>query len=351
MDTTKIELAALTLPELKTWLTGKGQQAFRADQIYRWLHKNPVDSFEEMTNLSKPLRALLSQQAQLFSVNIEKKLVSSIDGTVKYLYRLHDGNFVETVVMHYRHGTSICISTQVGCKMGCSFCASTKAGFVRNLTAGEMLWEIYRAEQDLGKPIHSVVLMGIGEPMDNYDNVLRFLQLLSSPEGRGLSLRHVSLSTCGVVPMIDRLAEERLQLTLSVSLHAAFDEKRDRLMPVNRRYPLKELLAACRRYADKTGRRISFEYILIDGVNDTPQDAAQLCRILHGMLCHINLIPANGVKEWQGRGSTVPAANRFAALLTEKGMNATIRRRMGSDIEAACGQLRREREEAQKGGV
>ena len=350
MENQKIDIASLSLPELQNWLSSLGLQPFRTDQIYRWLHKTPVDSFDEMTNLSKQTRALLAERAKVFGVNIEKKLVSSIDGTVKYLYRLYDGNFVETVIMRYQHGTSICISTQVGCKMGCSFCASTKAGFIRNLTPGEMLWEIYRAEQDLGEQIHSVVLMGIGEPMDNYDHVLRFLQLLSSPEGRGLSLRHVSLSTCGVVPMIDKLAEERLQLTLSVSLHAAFNDKRDRLMPVNRRYPLEMLLAACRRYADKTGRRISFEYILIEGVNDTPADAAQLSRILRGMLCHINLISANGVKEWQGKGSTVPAANRFAKQLCDMGMNATIRRRMGSDIEAACGQLRRERE-AQKGGV
>lgn len=346
----KIDILSMTREELETLFKSLSLERFRAAQVFRWLHKTPVTSFSEMTNLSLALREKLNKQTVINCVRVEKKLVSSIDGTVKYLYRLADGQCVESVLMRYEHGLSICISTEVGCKMGCSFCASTKAGFVRPLTTGEMLSEIYTAEQDLGEKVGSVVLMGIGEPLDNYDNVLRFLKMLSSPDGRELSLRHVSLSTCGIVPKIDELAMEKLQLTLSVSLHAAFENKRDRLMPVNRTYPLKMLMAACRRYVKVTGRRVSFEYILIDGVNDTPADAAELAKLLRGMQSHVNLIPANGVREWEGKGSPRARAAQFERMLSEKGVAVTIRRTMGGDIDAACGQLRRERDE-KKGGA
>ena len=296
-----------------------------------------------MTNISLALRTKLSDKFYINRLNIVRKLESSIDNTVKYLYELSDGNHIETVLMDYKHGNSLCISTQVGCKMGCRFCASTIAGFKRNLLPSEMLEQIYEAERDSGRKVESLVLMGIGEPLDNYDNVVKFLKLLSCPKGKNLSLRHVSVSTCGLVDRIYDLAENRFGLTLSVSLHASSNERRSEIMPVNKRYDINELLAACRDYIEKTGRRISFEYAVIRGVNDSQQDADKLIKLLHGINCHVNLIPVNEIKERDFKSDRQSVQN-FMHMLEKGGLNVTVRRTLGSDINAACGQLRREYE-------
>ena len=346
MDSTKRDIKSMTLEELAAFLRELGQPAFRAKQVYAWLHSRLVTSFDQMTDLPKSLRAVLEERCLLPVVQVEKKLCSQLDETVKYLFRLPDGECVEAVLMEYRHGTSLCISTQVGCRMGCAFCASTLGGLVRSLAPSELLEEVYAAQRDSGKRVDSLVLMGIGEPLDNYDNVVRFLRLLSSPEGLNLSLRHVSLSTCGLVDQIDRLAQEKMGLTLSISLHATDDATRSEIMPVNRRWPMEELLAACKRYFAVTGRRVSFEYALIAGVNDSPQQARQLARLLEGFGCHVNLIPVNKVKERPiNRRSSREAIAAFAATLQKLGVNATVRRELGADINAACGQIRREHRE------
>lgn len=338
----KTDLSSLTLPALTEWVTGTlGESKFRAGQIYAWLHQKRVGSFEEMTNLSAALRQKLTDLAEITVVGTQKRLESKIDDTVKLLYSLPDGNCVEGVLMRYQHGLSLCISTQVGCRMGCKFCASTLAGLVRSLTAAEMLGEVYEAERQAGEPIDSLVLMGIGEPLDNYENVLAFLTILSSPEGRNLSLRHVSLSTCGLCDRIDELANLGLGLTLSISLHAADDTTRSSIMPVNRQYNIDRLMRSCRRYFLRTGRRISYEYALIAGVNDTPAHAEGLAKLLRGQNCHVNLIPVNPVKERGTRRPDRESVQRFAAQLQKLGQNATVRRELGSDISAACGQLRR----------
>lgn len=337
----KKDIKSFSLEELQDEIVKLGEAKFRAKQIFQWLHQKQVDTFEEMTNISTKLQRQLSDEFYINSLNIAKKLVSHLDDTVKYLYELRDGEFIESVLMHYHHGYSVCISTQVGCKMGCSFCASTIAGFVRHLTPSEILDQIYAVQKDSGQQISNVVLMGIGEPLDNYDNVVKFLRLLSCPEGVNLSLRHVSLSTCGIVDRIYQLAELRLGLTLSVSLHAPNDRLRSETMPVNRRYPLDSLLQACRHYADVTHRRISFEYALIQGVNDSEQCARELVSRLRGMLCHVNLIPVNQVNERSYRASDKAFIYNFQKILTDSGVNATVRRTLGADINAACGQLRR----------
>ena len=295
-----------------------------------------------MTNLPKTLIASLDEDAFIAVHTIEKKLVSRADGTVKYLFRLPDGEFCESVVMEYKHGKSICISTQIGCRMGCSFCASTKAGFVRHMTPSEILEQVYAAQRDLKCRIGHIVLMGIGEPLDNYDNVLRFLSLVSDERGNNLSLRHVSLSTCGLVDRIDRLAKEHLGLTLSVSLHAPNDMIRNQTMPVSKRWPMETLLLACRRYAEETGRRVSFEYALIRNLNDSMACADELAKRLSGMLCHVNLIPVNEIRETAYHRSETARILAFQQRLTKHGINATVRRTLGADINAACGQLRRE---------
>jgi len=336
------DLLSLPLPELSRWVVDElGEPKFRARQIYQWLHQKQVTSFGEMTNLSGELRRRLEERAVIAPVTTQLRLESKVDGTRKFLFRLGDGNCVETVWMEYHHGPSLCISTQVGCRMGCRFCASTLGGLVRNLTAGEMLGEVYEAQRQMGRAVSSLVLMGIGEPLDNLANVLAFLGMLSSPEGQNLSLRHVSLSTCGLVDGIRALMGERLGLTLSVSLHAADDETRDGIMPVNRRYPIGELMEVCREYFRVTGRRISYEYALISGVNDSVAKAEELAGLLRGQNCHVNLIPVNPVKERDTRRSSREAVERFARRLGELGVNATVRRELGSDIAAACGQLRR----------
>ncbi len=339
----KIDIKSLTLSELTEQIVALGEPRFRAKQVFEWLHKKRVFSFEEMTNISTKFQQLLDSRFYINSLNIAKKLVSQIDNTVKYLYELRDGEFVECVLMDYHHGTSICISSQVGCKMGCTFCASTIAGFVRNLTPSEMLDQIYFSARDSGRKISSVVMMGIGEPLDNYDNVLRFLELVSDENGLNLSLRHLSLSTCGLVERIYELAEHRLGLTLSVSLHAPNDKIRSKTMPVNRKYSVDELLKACRYYVDVTRRRVSFEYALIRGVNDSEKDARELAARLRGMLCHVNLIPVNRVEETGYHASEQDGVVRFQNLLLSLGINTTIRRTLGADINAACGQLRRNR--------
>lgn len=336
----KQDLLSMTPPELEEFLAG--QPKFRAKQLFDWLHVKKETEFSRMSNLPKSLISLLEERAELVSLKQRKKLVSQIDGTVKYLFELPDGEWVESVVMQYEHGRSICISTQVGCKMGCSFCASTKAGFVRNLRPSEILAQIYAAQTDLGERIGHVVLMGIGEPLDNYENVLRFLELVSAEQGNNLSLRNLSLSTCGLVDRIYDLAEKRLGLTLSVSLHAPNDRIRNQTMPVSLRWPMEELLEACRYYTEKTGRRVSFEYALIRGFNDSEEAALELAARLKGMLCHVNLIPVNEIRETDYRKSGKKQVADFQALLLKKGINTTVRRTLGSDISAACGQLRRE---------
>ena len=320
-----------------------GEKPFRAAQIYKWLHQKRVASFDEMSDLSLKLRDSLKAAYTFEHIKPVRVLKSAADGTEKLLFELSDGNHVETVLMSYEHGDSLCISTQAGCKMGCRFCASTIAGFKRNLEPNEILGQLYETERATGRKVSSIVLMGIGEPLDNYDNVVKFLKILESPEGTNMSLRHVSLSTCGLVDRIYDLAELDLGLTLSISLHSPYDEKRSELMPVNRRYNISELMRACRDYFAKTGRRISFEYALIEGENDGMSDAKALCNLLKGMPAHINIIPVNKIKERNYRSDRA-SAQRFCKLLFDMGANATVRRTLGADIDAACGQLRREYE-------
>lgn len=340
----KIDILSLNLSEIEGYLAEIGEKKFRGLQIYIWLHQKRATSFDDMTNLSLELRTKLNQQFYIKRLKIVQKLESAIDNTVKYLYELPDGNHIETVMMDYKHGNSLCVSTQVGCKMGCNFCASTIAGFKRNLEPSEILLQLYTAEADSGQKISSIVLMGIGEPLDNYDNVIKFLMLLSSEQGTNMSLRHVSLSTCGLVDKIYELEKLKLGLTLSISLHATTDAKRSEIMPVNRRYCIKELLTACKQYIATTGRRISFEYALIDGVNDSKEQADELIKLLRGMNCHVNLIPVNKIKERNYTANKRSVSN-FVSYLEKNGINATVRRTLGTDINAACGQLRREYEE------
>ena len=336
----KEHLKSMTLQELTETLKAMGQPAFRAKQVYTWLHKG-VRGYEEMTNIPQQLRSALTEKYPICPPEVLRRQESKKDGTVKYLWRLSDGNCVETVLMRYHYGNSVCISTEVGCRMGCAFCASTLAGFVRRLEPYEMLDQVLFTQVDSGLPVSHIVLMGIGEPLDNFDNVLRFLELVNSPEGMNISMRHISLSTCGLVPMIDALAEKKLQITLSVSLHAPEDCIRDTIMPVNKAYPTETLLQACRRYYEKTGRRISFEYAMINGVNDTEEAARLLLKRLKGMGAHMNLIPLNHVEESPLKPSTRQAVQRFQKILEDGGIPATVRRSLGGDIDASCGQLRR----------
>ncbi|WP_286165422.1 MULTISPECIES: 23S rRNA (adenine(2503)-C(2))-methyltransferase RlmN [Clostridiaceae] len=337
-----IDIKSLTYQQLAQVMEQKGQPNFRTKQIFEWLHKRNVSDFGQMTNLSAQLREELSAEFYLNCLKIKKKLVSRIDDTVKYLYELQDGECVESVFMKYQYGNSICISTQVGCRMGCSFCASTKAGFVRCLTPSEMLEQVYRTEQDTGQKISNIVLMGIGEPLDNFENVMAFLELISHPSGRNLGQRHITLSTCGLVPRIYELADRKLQITLSISLHAPNNTMRSKTMPVNLKYPIEELLEACCYYIQQTNRRISFEYALIKGVNDREQDANELAARLKPLLCHVNLIPVNEIKERDYQASKKQNVIRFSRLLEQSGINVTVRRTLGQDINAACGQLRRD---------
>lgn len=338
------DLKSLTTEQLIDRVTAMGAPAFRGKQIAQWLD-NGCTSIDEMSNLPLAFREQLKQQFTVTGVRIRRKQQSKLDETTKYLFELPDGETVESVLMKYRHGWSQCLSTQVGCRMGCSFCATGMGGFSRNLTAAEMLSQIEAAQRDRGIRVSSVVLMGMGEPLDNYDEVLAFLHSLSREGGVHIGMRHVSLSTCGLVDRIYQLMEENLQLTLSVSLHAPNNEIRSRLMPINRRYPVEDLLAACRQYADHTGRRISFEYAMIDGVNDSDACAEELAFRLRGMLCHVNLIPANEVKGKAHRRSTKQRLQQFSAILEKRGLTVTVRRTLGADINASCGQLRRQSRE------
>lgn len=341
----KKDIKSLNNEELAEWVRENSLPAFRAKQIFSWLHKSGVSDFSEMSNVSKELRNKLSEEFYISSCEIENKYVSAIDGTVKYLFRLSDGEFLETVIMKYKYGYTICVSSQVGCKMGCRFCASTLAGFKRNLTAGEIESQLHSAQKDLGIRISHIVLMGIGEPLDNFDNVLRFIENVNSEDGLNISVRNITLSTCGIVPRIKDLMKHDLQLTLTISLHGPNDEIRSKIMPVNDRWKINEVIAACREYAEFTSRRVSFEYTLIKDVNDTPECAEELSKLLKGMLCHVNLIPVNNVEERKNIRSSDKSVNKFLHILQKNGINATIRRTLGSDINASCGQLRRKKTE------
>lgn len=326
--------------ELKEYMISIGEPGYRAKQVFRWMMQG-VTSFDEMSDLSKPLRAKLGGIAQITKPTIVRKQVSARDGTVKYLFGLEDGNCVETVVMQYEHGNSVCLSTQAGCHMGCAFCASFEKGQTRDLTPAEILDQVLFAGMDSGMKISSIVLMGTGEPLDNYDNVIKFLRLVSHPEGLNIGMRHISLSTCGLVPRIYDLAKLDMQLTLSISLHAPTNAIRSTIMPVNNKYPVEELMQACRDYFDATGRRISFEYAMISGVNDSDSCANALCDLLRGMVCHVNLIPLNYVEGSKLRPSSRETIRRFQQTLQKRRVNATVRRSLGGDIDASCGQLRR----------
>ena len=333
-------LKSCNLTELSAIFKEMGQPAFRAKQVYNWLHKG-VRSYDEMTNLPKGLRDSLTERYPIHAPEVVRKQESKKDGTIKYLWKLSDGNCVETVLMRYHYGNTVCISTEVGCRMGCAFCASTIGGLVRRLEPYEMLDEVLFTQVDSGLPISHIVLMGIGEPLDNFDNVMRFLELVNSEDGMNISMRHISLSTCGLVPKIDELAKRKLQISLAISLHGPNDEIRNKIMPVNRAYPSEELLQACRRYYAATNRRIHFEYAMIDGVNDSEANAKELLRRLKGLPAHINLIPLNHVEESPLKPSSRAAVAKFQKTLEEGGLTATVRRTLGGDIDASCGQLRR----------
>lgn len=337
----KKDIRAYGYEELNTEMMNLGEKAFRAKQIYDWLHVKLAGSFDEMTNLSKALREKLDAEYEVLPVEMEERQVSKLDGTNKFLFRLYDGNMVESVLMRYKHGNSVCISSQAGCRMGCVFCASTIGGLKRNLSASEMLGQIYQIQKITGERVHNVVIMGTGEPLDNYDNFVRFVRILTDEHGLHISQRNVTVSTCGIVPNMLRLAEEKLQITLALSLHGSTQEKRRKLMPVANKYELQEVLAACDSYFEKTGRRVTFEYSLVHGVNDREEDARELAAILKPRNCHLNLIPVNPVRERDFVRPTRENALKFKNKLEKSGINVTIRREMGSDIDGACGQLRR----------
>lgn len=336
----KADIKSMLPEELEAELSEMGEPKFRAKQIFTWLSRG-VRSFEEMSDLSKKLRLALEERFLITSPKPIRKQVSQIDGTIKYLWELADGNAVETVVMTYKHGNTVCISTQVGCRQGCAFCASTIGGLVRDLEPSEMLDEVLFSQVDSGHEISNIVLMGIGEPLDNYDNVVKFLRLVNHPLGMNIGMRHISLSTCGLTEKIDKLAELNLQLTLSISLHAPDDETRSKLMPVNRGRGVNDLISACKRYFERTGRRISFEYAMIDGVNDTPEHAKKLAGLAKQCGAHINLIPLNHVEERAYKPSTNENLKKFISILEDNGANSTVRRKLGGDVDASCGQLRR----------
>ncbi len=341
MQQEKTDLKSMDLAELTAYVQEQGEKPFRAKQLYQWMHQKQASSFEEMTNLPRAFLEKLKTGATLVCLRPETVQVSAQDGTRKYLFALPDGNVIESVLMRYRHGSSVCVSSQVGCRMGCRFCASTLDGLVRNLAPSEMLDQVYRIMADIGERISNVVVMGTGEPLDNYDNLLRFLSLLTDENGLHISQRSVTVSTCGIVPRMRALADEGLQITLALSLHASAQEKRRELMPVANRYGMEEIMDACRYYVSRTGRRVTFEYSLVAGVNDTAEDARQLAGLLRGMNCHVNLIPVNPIRERDFRQPGRAAVADFKNQLEKYGINGTIRRELGRDIDGACGQLRR----------
>ena len=337
----KKDIRSLSLAELKQEMESIGEKAFRAKQIYEWLHVKLADSFDEMTNLSKALKEKLDAQYEIPTVQMLERQESKMDGTNKFLFELQDGHVVESVLMKYKHGNSVCISSQVGCRMGCRFCASTLDGLARNLRPSEMLGQIYQIQKISGERVSNIVVMGTGEPMDNYDNFVKFVRMLSDENGLNISQRNITVSTCGIVPNMRRLAEEKLQITLALSLHGSTQEKRKVLMPIANKYQLEEVLEACDYYFEQTGRRITFEYSLVHGVNDNEDDARELISILKPRNCHLNLIPVNPIKERNFEKPSKKAAENFKNGLERSGINVTIRREMGSDIDGACGQLRR----------
>ncbi len=350
MESHKIDIKSMNRKELTDFLLELGEKSFRAQQIYQWLHIRQVDSFDDMTNISNALKEKLKEKAYLTTLKKEEVQISALDGTRKYLFMLADGNVIESVLMKYKHGNSVCISSQVGCRMGCRFCASTLDGLVRGLTPAEMLDQIYQIGKDIGERISNVVVMGTGEPLDNYDALLRFIELLTDENGLHISQRNLTVSTCGIVPGIRRLADEKLAITLALSLHASSQEKRLALMPVANKYELSEVLDACRYYFAQTGRRVTFEYSLVGGVNDTDEDASELCRLIRGMNCHVNLIPVNPIKERDYVQSNTQVIAAFKNKLEKNGINVTIRREMGRDIDGACGQLRKSYKERKQNG-
>ena len=337
----KADIKSLNIKELTVFIEGLGEKAFRAKQIYQWIHIKQVTTFDEMTNISKALIEKLKENAVLVTLKKETFQESKIDGTRKYLFCLEDGNVIESVLMKYKHGNSVCISSQVGCRMGCRFCASTLDGLVRNLTPSEMLEQIYQIGKDIGERISNVVVMGTGEPMDNFDNLLKFIELLTDENGLNISQRNLTVSTCGIVPKMRELADANLQITLALSLHASTQAKRLELMPVANKYEIHEVVDACKYYFEKTGRRVTFEYSLVGGVNDRDEDVKQLCALIKGMNCHVNLIPVNPIKERTFVQPDNAVTLGFKNKLEKYGINATIRREMGRDIDGACGQLRK----------
>ena len=337
----QLDIKSQDLPELKKTVEGLSEKPFRAKQIYEWLHKKQADSFQEMTNLSVSLREKLERNCQIVSLKVLEVQTSKLDGTQKYLFALPDGNVVESVLMKYHHGNSVCISSQVGCKMGCRFCASTIGGWTRNLLPSEMLDQVYKIQKLSKERVSNVVVMGTGEPLDNYDNLLRFIRILSDEKGLHISQRNITVSTCGIVPRMYDLAQEDLQITLAISLHASNQQKREQLMPIARKYSLDELMKACRNYFEKTGRRLTFEYSLVGGENDSQEDAEELAHLIKGLNCHVNLIPVNPIKERSYVQSDKKVIANFQNKLEKYQINVTIRREMGRDIDGACGQLRK----------
>ena len=337
----KMDIKSLNMEELTAFVVGLGEKKFRGKQLYEWLHVRQAASFDEMTNLSKEFRERLKETCELVRLRQVDVQISAIDGTRKYLFALSDGNVIESVLMRYKHGNSVCISSQVGCRMGCRFCASTLDGLVRGLTPSEMLDQIYRISKDIGERVSNVVVMGTGEPMDNFDNLLKFIELLTDENGLHISQRNLTVSTCGIVPRMRELADYKLAITLALSLHASNQKKRLSLMPVANKYEIHEVVDACRYYFAQTGRRVTFEYSLVGGVNDTDEDAAELSQLIRGMFCHVNLIPVNPIKERDYVQSDTESIQAFKAKLEKNGINVTVRREMGRDIDGACGQLRR----------
>lgn len=337
----RIDIKSLSYEELENLIIELGDKKFRAAQIYQWMHQKLVTDFDDMTNIPKALRDKMKEKCRLTALEQVRVQVSKLDETAKYLFRLYDGNVIESVLMRYRHGNSVCISSQVGCRMGCRFCASTLDGMVRNLSASEMLDQIYRIQAQTNERVDNVVVMGSGEPFDNYDNLLKFIKLLNSDKGLNISARNLTVSTCGLVPKIKELAQQKLQITLAISLHAPNDELRKTMMPIANKYSIAEIMEACREYLNITNRRISFEYSLVKGVNDTRECAAELIELVRGMNCHINLIPVNPIKERDYKQSEQKSVQEFKNKLEKNGIQVTIRREMGRDIDGACGQLRK----------
>ena len=341
MSNSKIDIKSMNLVELTEFVASIGEKAFRAKQLYQWLHVKQVYAFDDMTNLSKAFREKLNEVSFITDLKQEQVQISQIDGTRKYLFLLEDGNVIESVLMRYKHGNSVCISSQVGCRMGCRFCASTLDGLVRGLRPSEMIDQIYKIGQDIAERISNVVVMGTGEPMDNYDNLLKFITLLTDENGLNISQRNLTVSTCGIVPRMRQLADEKLSITLALSLHASNQKKRLELMPVANKYDIHDVIDACKYYFDQTGRRVTFEYSLVGGVNDTDEDARELSQLIHGMNCHVNLIPVNPIKERDYVQSNAAVIAAFKNKLEKNGINVTVRREMGRDIDGACGQLRK----------